>query len=405
MSTYPIVPMRQTLRHALACFAALTLLACGSGRPLPEDLAVLDAWMQGPVATQMRVAPVADEIDDPNLLDLRTQAHNLIRTASVFHQNALEAHGKRNADQTLMFTRVGRIYYSAAENYHRSAEARTRLMDANAEFEVQRQRRNDFRQQLGSEQELLALLETVQRLFQRNEELRRQLATFEETARSEARAIYSIQEARMMQREAEGMRANRYAAQDFDRATATLNRAQGLADSGEHENAYQAALEAIEQYRRAIENARPSFMADQDRILRNPGAAQLFEDTQRVFGPTNAFVDARGIVMVLPDLFENQTDRIKPTRTVLLDEAATLLAQHRNINITIEGHTSDEGRDEVNMQLSRTRAEIVRTYLSERGVQSRRVTINALGEDAPRFDNSSSEGQANNNRVEIVIAF
>ena len=209
----------------------------------------------------------------------------------------------------------------------------------------------------------------------------------------------------MMQREADGMRANRYAAQDYDRATATLNRAQGLFDSGEHENAYQAALEAIEQYRRAIENARPSFMADQDRILRNPGAAQLFEDTQRVFGPNNAFVDTRGIVIVLPDLFENQVDRVKPSRAFLLDELATLLGQHNNTNLTIEGHTSDEGRDEVNMQVSQSRAEVVRTFLSERGVRTRRITVTALGESAPRFDNSSPDGRNNNNRVEIVIAF
>lgn len=393
-------PFLHVLRAVLVASIVLLLAACGS-RPLPPELASLDALNGSQLAIDMRANP--SDIEDPNIRELREQSGELVRSSDSFHRLAMDAFGSRKDDIAILLARTGLIYYQAAENFFRSADARDRLNDANARFEEQRLRRNDYRSRLQSETELISLLETVQRLFEANEQLRRQLATFEESARGEARALYAIQEARVLQREAQGSRADRYAASDYDVATASLARAQGLFDAGNHENAYQAALESVEQYRRALENARPSFMQDQDRVLRNADTRQLYDDTQRVFGNANAFIDARGLVVVLPDLFEAGRDTVKPSRTFLLDEMTQLLNQYSRVTITIEGHTSDEGANEINQSVSQNRADAVKTYFTQRNIGQRRIRTSAFGEEAPRFDNSTPDGRVQNDRVEIVF--
>lgn len=71
--------------------------------------------------------------------------------------------------------------------------------------------------------------------------------------------------------------------------------------------------------------------------------------------------------------------------------------------VEIEGHTDAEGADGFNMQLSRERAEQVRSYLIQRGVDASRITAVGYGETRPIADNDTVEGRANNRRVEIVL--
>ena len=168
------------------------MAACG-GRPYQDELAELDDVLSSAFAEDMRVD--LDEIEDQNVRDLRERALELLDAAHVNFDFADDAWRGRKDDQATEFSRVGLIYYHAAENYSRSAEARVRLSTANVRHQEQRERRNTFNDVLRSEEELVALLETVQQLFERNEELRRELATIEEQYQSESRAVYAIQEA------------------------------------------------------------------------------------------------------------------------------------------------------------------------------------------------------------------
>lgn len=71
--------------------------------------------------------------------------------------------------------------------------------------------------------------------------------------------------------------------------------------------------------------------------------------------------------------------------------------------VVVEGHTDSVGTDQANLELSRARAESVRTFLVTHGLAPDRVEARGLGEAQPVASNDTPEGRANNRRVELVI--
>lgn len=77
--------------------------------------------------------------------------------------------------------------------------------------------------------------------------------------------------------------------------------------------------------------------------------------------------------------------------------------------LTLRGHSDSEGDDTANRIMSRKRAEAVRDYLAEKGVDRARMTVIALGETRPIAPNAKpdgsddSAGRARNRRVEIEL--
>jgi outer membrane protein OmpA-like peptidoglycan-associated protein len=114
--------------------------------------------------------------------------------------------------------------------------------------------------------------------------------------------------------------------------------------------------------------------------------------------------DARGTVLTLSGsvLFASGQAELLPSARNRLSEVADALKQS-NSAITIEGHTDSMGPDAFNEDLSLRRAEQVRGFLLSRGVPPDRLTVRGLGEYRPVASNSTSEGRANNRRVEIVL--
>ncbi|MCB9507601.1 MAG: OmpA family protein [Myxococcales bacterium] len=390
---------RRTLTLALV-FAAAALGACG-GRPFVDDLAELDGLLASNRVDDIDID--TSGIEDTNVRELRQQARDSLANSRLNYEHAADAWQNRKDDQADEFTRVGLIYFHAADNYATSADARERLGEANALYQAQRQRRNEYNDAIRSENELIALLETISQLFERNEALQRQLATVEAQFQTEAQAVYSIQEARIAQREAEGTKAPQYAADLYTQANASLARANQLYESGDYEGTAEIALRAIEEYHRATEAARPSFVAEQDVVLRDGQNQQIFQAATRAFGDQLAFIDARGIVVVIPGLFvRGQTD-VNSDRVHLLDLVLDLIRQYDNRQILIEGHTQDRGADDANMALSQTRANAVQDYFLDRGVRGSRISTAGFGEAAPRFDNRTDGGRADNDRVEVVF--
>lgn len=72
--------------------------------------------------------------------------------------------------------------------------------------------------------------------------------------------------------------------------------------------------------------------------------------------------------------------------------------------ITIEGHTSAEGTDEYNANLSKRRAQSVKNYLTEKGLDAAKLYIVGMGESQPIATNDTEEGRAQNRRVEFIIS-
>ena len=102
--------------------------------------------------------------------------------------------------------------------------------------------------------------------------------------------------------------------------------------------------------------------------------------------------------------FETGKATILPQSFNVLDQVASLLTENPQIKqLQVEGHTDDIGADELNLELSQTRAESVRAYLMENGVGSSRLIAKGFGETRPILPNTSKRNRSFNRRVEFNI--
>jgi outer membrane protein OmpA-like peptidoglycan-associated protein len=86
-----------------------------------------------------------------------------------------------------------------------------------------------------------------------------------------------------------------------------------------------------------------------------------------------------------------------------LDKLVAVLQKYPDTNIEIQGHTDSKGTASYNQDLSERRAAAVSSYLSANGITYSRLNIKGFGEIAPKYDNSTEDGQAQNRRGEFLI--
>lgn len=101
--------------------------------------------------------------------------------------------------------------------------------------------------------------------------------------------------------------------------------------------------------------------------------------------------------------FDVNSDKIKPTSYGVLKEIATALKENPDVKVKIIGHTDSDGDEAKNLDLSKRRAASVRMALTtEFGIDGSRFETDGAGETKPVADNKTSEGKAQNRRVEFI---
>ena len=101
-------------------------------------------------------------------------------------------------------------------------------------------------------------------------------------------------------------------------------------------------------------------------------------------------------------LFDFQSAVIKPESYAVLKEIAGVLKENK-FSINVIGHTSSDGDDQANMELSKQRAAAVKVVLvSEFAIDAERIKTEGKGEAQPVADNKTKEGKVLNRRVEFV---
>ncbi len=87
----------------------------------------------------------------------------------------------------------------------------------------------------------------------------------------------------------------------------------------------------------------------------------------------------------------------------LLNEAATAISENPNFHYNIQGHTDSSGNDAYNLSLSAKRAESVKVYLINQGVDSTLLSAQGFGSSMPIADNATRTGRLENRRVVFEI--
>lgn len=103
-------------------------------------------------------------------------------------------------------------------------------------------------------------------------------------------------------------------------------------------------------------------------------------------------------------LFRSNGSTLLPGAQDRLTAVANVLAAEPDRTVTIEGYTDSTGTQTLNQELSRARAESVRTFMIDHGVAAERIRAVGRGPENPVAENTTAEGRANNRRVEIRLS-
>jgi OOP family OmpA-OmpF porin len=150
---------------------------------------------------------------------------------------------------------------------------------------------------------------------------------------------------------------------------------------------------------------------DQDRILdkddKCPAEPETYNGYQDGDGcpDKGRVVVRRGRLEILDKIyFETGRSKILPVSFPILDAiAATLKGNPQIKQVEIQGHADERGNDQKNLELTEIRAQAVRTYLVEHGVEAERLQARGYGETKPVCRKHNQACWSQNRRVEFVI--
>ncbi|KQY89836.1 hypothetical protein ASD25_04715 [Brevundimonas sp. Root1423] len=115
-----------------------------------------------------------------------------------------------------------------------------------------------------------------------------------------------------------------------------------------------------------------------------------------------AGLEATGRVTLDGVQFETGRATLRPESFAALTEARNLLIARPELKLGVEGHTDNVGAPATNQSLSLQRAEAVKAWLVENGVDASRLTAAGFGDGRPQASNADDAGRARNRRVELV---
>ncbi|TCD17806.1 OmpA family protein [Pedobacter psychrodurus] len=101
--------------------------------------------------------------------------------------------------------------------------------------------------------------------------------------------------------------------------------------------------------------------------------------------------------------FEFNSFVLKTSSFSILDKAVAEMKKSPNTKFILNGHSSAEGTPEHNMQLSVDRANAVKSYFINAGLNGNNFTVVGHGEKEPISNNTSEEGRILNRRTEIKV--
>jgi outer membrane protein OmpA-like peptidoglycan-associated protein len=111
----------------------------------------------------------------------------------------------------------------------------------------------------------------------------------------------------------------------------------------------------------------------------------------------------KGDILTLDKVFfQYNSANLMPEAVAQLNKLTDLMRLRPTMNIRVKGHTSTEGNEAYNLELSQRRAQTVLQFLKEKGIEIGRLQAQGLGEKQPVFSEGSAD-RDKNRRVDFEI--
>ncbi|WP_316796271.1 OmpA family protein [Pedobacter agri] len=191
----------------------------------------------------------------------------------------------------------------------------------------------------------------------------------------------------------------------------------------------QSAEESAE-LRRALSTAEQNAARDREQYAKdladddNDGVANKFDKCPGT--PSGTVVDGSGCPLAAPKTIIKETTVItEADRKVVKDAISNLefdlgkstirsksyaslnrvagLLVEKNFSLKLAGHTDNTGGRELNLRLSKERAESVKAYLVSQSANASRIEATGYGPDQPISTNKTAAGRQENRRVEFTL--
>ena len=160
------------------------------------------------------------------------------------------------------------------------------------------------------------------------------------------------------------------------------------------------------------EGARPPLPPPPQKVV--PAPLSKSEYMQKTYTEIKSTLEEAEVVLIedsikvlFPDNIIYQSKDLLPTSDYLpsLEKFAQLLRKYKKTNILITGHTDSKGNANNNRELSKVRAENIKTILVAKSISESRLETWGLGASSPVADNETEDGRKRNRRVEFVVLY
>jgi outer membrane protein OmpA-like peptidoglycan-associated protein len=130
--------------------------------------------------------------------------------------------------------------------------------------------------------------------------------------------------------------------------------------------------------------------------------AQLLEQFNRVLPTTDT---PRGLQVNMGDvLFDTAKFNLRMEAQLGLAKLSGIVLSHPGLKLAVEGYTDTTGTAAFNQTLSEQRANAVRDYLIQQGLDAASVSAQGFGPANPVASNDTPKNRQQNRRVEIIIS-
>lgn len=113
--------------------------------------------------------------------------------------------------------------------------------------------------------------------------------------------------------------------------------------------------------------------------------------------------DADKTIQLKHVFYKTGSDELSDLSKYELDNLADLLQKNAGVRVELGGHTDNTGDPAANLTLSQKRADNVRAYLINKGIDAARLVSKGYGQDKPLESNDTEEGRQKNRRTELRI--
>ncbi len=144
------------------------------------------------------------------------------------------------------------------------------------------------------------------------------------------------------------------------------------------------------------------ILDDNDRCVNEPENYNGIEDTDGC--PDELPDEVKQFEGVIEGIyFDTGKSTIRKASRPKLGKVADLLKKYPQLRIEISGHTDSVGSESDNVKLSQERADAVKQFLVDEGIEEGRIATRGAGPGEPIADNKSKKGRSKNRRIEFKV--